>query len=144
MEFERTAKLEMARNERDHEISEDKFYEVKSDLLKTLANMDGDISETVPKLTDFGIPELETSDQVLKKYYDEYVKKSIKENNLELVSKMLTEDVLNTSLSELEKEENSEETLPTLTEVVREDEPTTLRRLKRIAERNKKPYDKNE
>ena len=133
----------MARNERDHEISEDKFYEVKSDLLKTLANMDGDISETVPKLTDFGIPELETSDQVLKKYYDEYVKKSIKENNLELVSKMLTEDVLNTSLSELEKEENSEETLPTLTEVVREDEPTILRRLKRIAERNK-PYDKNE
>ena len=67
-ELEQKSKLDFALNERDGEMQEWIILDAKKDLIKTLADVDGDISNEIVKLSDFNndVVELEINDYDLK------------------------------------------------------------------------------
>ena len=69
----------------------------KKDLIKTLAGLDGDISNEIVKLSDFNndVVELEINDYDLKNCFEQTTSKLIQENNVDIVSKMLIDDIIN-------------------------------------------------
>ena len=71
-ELEQKDKLDFAWNERDWEIQEGIILDAKKDLIKTLADLDGDISNEIVKLSDFnnGAVELEINNYDLKNWAD--------------------------------------------------------------------------
>ena len=105
--LEQKDKLDFALNKRDQEIQEGINFDAKKDLIKTLADLDGDISNEIVKLSDFnnGAVELEITDYDLKNRFEQTANKLIQENNVDIVSKMLVDDIINQSIEELEEEE---------------------------------------
>ena len=104
-ELEQKNKLKLARNERDHEIMKGIVLNAKKDLIITLAGLDGDVSSEVSNLAGFNIDELETSNYNLKNRFEQTTNKLLEENNADIVSKMLVEDVINKSIEGLEVEQ---------------------------------------
>ena len=73
--------------------------------------------------------------------------KLIQENNVDIVSKMLVDDIINQSIEELEEEEPEKNNLRSITEFITNSSFTEtpikkLRSSKRIVEKRRKPYDK--
>ena len=84
---------------------------------------------------------------MIKNRFEQTTNKLIQENNVDIVSKMLVDDIINQSIEELEEEETEKSNLLSITELITKgsstETPKELRRSKRIAEKNKrKPYDK--
>ena len=111
--------------------------------IKTLAGLDGDISNEIVKLSEFNndVVELEINDFDSKNRFEQTTNKLILENNVDIVSKMLVDDIINQSIEELEevKEKNN---LSSITELITNGSFTEtpikeLRRSKRIAEKKK-------
>ena len=115
-ELELKDKLKFALNKRDWEIQEGIILDAIKDLIKTLAGLDGDISNEIVKLSDFndGVVELEINDYDLKNRFKQTTNKLIQENNVDIVSEMLVDDIINQSIEELEEEE-TEKKLPSIT-----------------------------
>ena len=78
----------------------------KNDLIKTLAGLDGDISDKIVKLSDFnnGIAELEINYYDLKNRFEQTTSKLIVKNNVGIASRVLVDDIVNQSIEELEEE----------------------------------------
>ena len=138
-ELEQKDKLDFALNERDWEIQEEIILDAKKDLIKTLGGLDGDISNEIIKLSDFnnGVVELEINDYDLKNRFEQATSKLIQENNVDIVSKMLVDDI-NQSIEELEEEKTEKNNLSSITELIINvnftKTPKALRRSKGIAE----------
>ena len=81
----------------------------------------------------------------LKNCFEETTNNFIQENNTDIVSKMLVNDIINQSIEELE-EETEQNNLPSITEIITNGsfaaETPKLRRSKHIAEKRRKPYNK--
>ena len=95
-ELEQKDKLDFALNESNWEIKEGIILDVKKDLIKTLAGTDCDISNGIVKLSNFnnGVVELEINDYDLKNCFEQSTNKLIQENNVDIVSKMLVDDII--------------------------------------------------
>ena len=95
-ELEQKDKLDFALNESNWEIKEGIILDVKKDLIKTLAGTDGDISNKIVKLSNFnnGAVELEINNYDLKNCFEQSTNKLIQENNVDIVSKMLADDII--------------------------------------------------
>ena len=95
-ELEQKDKLDFALNESNWEIKEGIILDVKKDLIKTLAGTDCDISNEIVKLSNFnnGVVELEINDYDLKNCFEQSTNKLIQENNVDIVSKMLVDDII--------------------------------------------------
>ena len=144
-ELEQKDKLDFALNEREWEIQEEIILDAKKDLIKTLAGLDGDISNEIVKLSNFNndVVELEINDYDLKNCFEQTTSKLIQENNVDIVSKMLIDDIINQSIEELEGEETEKNKLPSITELITNGSFTEtpmkeLRRSKGIAEQKKR------
>ena len=146
-ELEQKNKLDFALNERDGEIQEGIILDPKKGLIKTLADLDGNISNEIVKLSDFNndVVELEINNYDLQNRFEETTSNLFQENNIDIVSKMLVNDIINQSIEELE-EEMEQNPLPSITEIVTNDsfaaETPKLKRSKCLAEKKGKPYDK--
>ena len=146
-ELEQKSKLDFALNERDGEMQEWIILDAKKDLIKTLADVDGDISNEIVKLSDFNndVVELEINNYDLQNRSEKTTSNLLQENNIDIVSKMLINDIISQSIEELE-EETEQKTLLSITEIVTNDsfaaETPKLRRSKCLAEKRGKPYDK--
>ena len=146
-ELEQKSKLDFALNERDGEMQEWIILDAKKDLIKTLADVDGDISNEIVKLSDFNndVVELEINNYDLQNRFEKTTSNLLQENNIDIVSKMLINDIINQSIEELE-EETEQNPLPSITEIVTNDsfaaETPKLKRSKCLAEKRGKPYDK--
>ena len=146
-ELEQKSKLDFALNERDGEMQEWIILDAKKDLIKTLADVDGDISNEIVKLSDFNndVVELEINNYDLQNRFEKTTSNLLQENNIDIVSKMLINDIINQSIEELE-EETEQKTLLSITEIVTNDsfaaETQKLKRSKCLAEKRGKPYDK--
>ena len=144
-ELKKRIKLDLARNERDWEIMKGVLLDAKKDLIKTLASLDGNVSSEVSNLTGLAMSKIETSNQNLKDRFEPTSTRTIQENNIDIVSKMLVDDVINESFDEIIEE--NEKNLLTIEEIVENGSFTEAPvqewwRSKRMAEKNKKPFDK--
>ena len=98
-------------------------------------------------MSDFNnvVVELEINDYDLKNRFQEATNNLIQENNIDIVSKMLVNDILNQSIEELE-DETKQNSLPSITGIITNGsfaaETPKLRRSKRIVEKRRKPYNK--
>ena len=141
-ELEQKNKLDFALKERDREIRN-----AKKDLIKRLAGLDAAISNEIVKLSDFNndIVELEINAYDLKNRFEETTNNLIQENNIDIVSKMLVNNIISQSIEELE-EETEQNNLSSITEIVTigsfAGEKPKLRRSKCIAKKRQKSYDK--
>ena len=119
--------------------------DAKKDLIKALAGLDVKVSSEVSNLTGLATSKKETSNQNLKDHFEQTSTRMIQENNIDIVSKMLVDDVITEYFDEVIEE--NEKTLPTIAEIIENDSFTEtpvreLRRSKRITEKTKKSYDK--
>ena len=75
---------------------------------------------------------------IKKKRFEETTNNFVQENNIDIVSKMLVNDIKNQSIEELE-EETEQNNLPSITEIITNgsfaEETPKLRRSKRIAKK---------
>ena len=104
-----------------------------------LAGLDGDVSSKISNLTGLAISKIEISNQNLKDCFEQTSARMIQENNIDIVSKMLVDDVINESFDEIIEE--NEKNLPSVAEIIENSSFTEtpvreLRRSKRIAEKN--------
>ena len=145
--LEQKNKLDFALNKRNREIQESIILDTKNDLIKTVAGPDSDIANEIVKLSNFNndVVELEMNGYDLKNCFEETTNNFIQENNTDIVSKMLVNDIINQSIEELE-EETEQINLPSITEIITNGsfaaETPKLRRSKHIAEKRRKPYNK--
>ena len=106
-ELEQKNKLKLARNERGQEIMEGIVLDAKKDLNITLAGLDSDVSSKVSNLAGINIAELETSNYDSKNRFEQTTNKLLEENNADIISKMLVEDVIKKTIEGLEVEEKN-------------------------------------
>ena len=115
------------------------LLDAKKDFIKMLAGLDGDVSSKISNLTGLAISKIEISNQNLKDCFEQTSARMIQENNIDIVSKMLVDDVINESFDEIIEE--NEKNLPSVAEIIENSSFTEtpvreLRRSKRIAEKN--------
>ena len=115
------------------------LLDAKKDFIKMLAGLDGDVSSKISNLTGLAISKIEISNQNLKDCFEQTSARMIQENNIDIVSKMLVDDVINESFDEIVEE--NEKNLPSVAEIIENSTFTEtpvreLRRSKRIAEKN--------
>ena len=113
--------------------------DAKKDFIKMLAGLDGDVSSKISNLTGLAISKIELSNQNLKDCFEQTSARMIQENNIDIVSKMLVDDIINESFDEIIEE--NEKNLPSVAEIIENSSFTEtpvreLRRSKRIAEKN--------
>ena len=77
----------------------------KKNLLKTLAKVDGEISSSVVNLSDFNIEKIEINvkESSLKEYFKEITERMIQQNNMEIISKRLVDNVIKNGVEKLKK-----------------------------------------
>ena len=115
------------------------LLDAKKDFIKMLAGLDGDVSSKISNLTGLAISKIEISNQNLKDCFEQTSARMIQENNIDIVSKMLVDDIINESFDEIIEE--NEKNLPSVAEIIENSSFTEtpvreLRRSKRIAEKN--------
>ena len=78
------------------------FY-VKKNFLKTLAEIGVDISSSVVNLSDLNIEKMEINvkEHNLKEQFKETTERMIQQNNMEIISKRLVDNVIKTAVEEL-------------------------------------------
>ena len=64
------------------------------------------------------VVELEINDYDLKNRFEQTTNKLIQENNVDIVSKMLVDDIINQSIEELEEEETEKNNLLSISELI--------------------------
>ena len=71
-------------------------------------------------MNDFNndVVELEINDYDLKNRFEQTTNKLIQKNNVDIVSKMLVDDIINQSIEELEEEETEKSNLLSITELI--------------------------
>ena len=64
--------------------------------MKTLAGVDGEISSSVVNLSDFNIEKIEINvkEPSLKEYFKETTERMIQQNNMEIISKRLVDNII--------------------------------------------------
>ena len=79
----------------------------KKNLLKTLAGIDDDISSSVVNLSDLNIDKMEiiVKEHNLKEQFKETTERMIQQNNMEIISKRLVDNVIKNAVEEVKKRE---------------------------------------
>ena len=82
----------------------------KKNLLKTLAGIDDDISSSVVNLSDLNVDKMEiiVKEHNLKEQFKETTERMIQQNNMEIISKRLVDNVIKNAVEELKNEKTSE------------------------------------
>ena len=78
-------------------------FDAKKNFLKTLAEIGGDISSSVVNLSDLNIEKMEINvkEHNLKEQFKETTERMIQQNNMEIISKRLVDNVIKTAVEEL-------------------------------------------
>ena len=82
----------------------------KKNLLKTLAGIDDDISSSVVNLSNLNVDKMEiiVKEHNLKEQFKETTERMIQQNNMEIISKRLVDNVIKNAVEELKNEKTSE------------------------------------
>ena len=80
------------------------LLEAKKDLIKMLACLDGDVYSKVSNLNGLAMSKIETSNQNLKDRFEQTSTRKLQENNINIVSKILIDDIINESFREIIEE----------------------------------------
>ena len=96
-------RLDIVLNERQREIEKGMIFDAKKNFLKTLAEIGGDISSSVVNLSDLNIEKMEINvkEHNLKEQFKETTERMIQQNNMEIISKRLVDNVIKTAVEEL-------------------------------------------
>ena len=89
------------------------------------------------------LEKIEINNYDLKNRFEQTTNKLIQGNNVDIVSKMLVDDITNQSIEELEEEETEKNNLSSITELITNGSftETPIKELRR-SKRKRKPYDK--
>ena len=84
------------------------WFLLQKNLLKTLAEIVGDISSSVVNLTDLNREKMEINvkEHSLKELFKETIERMIQQNNMEIISKWLVDNVIKNAVKELKDEKN--------------------------------------
>ena len=128
-EEEQKRKLDIVLNERQHEIEKEMIFDAKKNILKTLAGVDGDISNSVVNLSDLNVEkmEIDVKEHNLKKQFKETTERMIQQNNMEIISERLVDNVIKNVAEELKNEKISKKKLPLLREAIDKNDNSSLK-----------------
>ena len=98
--------------------------DANKNILKTLAGIDGDISSSVVNLSDLNVDKMEINvkEHNLKEQFKETTERMIQQNNMEIISKRLVDNVIKNVVKELKNGKTSEKKLPSLSEAINEND----------------------
>ena len=88
------------------------IFDVNKNLLKTLAGIDGDISSLVVNLSDLNVEKMEINvkEHNLKEHFEKTAERMIQQNNMEIISKRLVDNVIKNAVEELKNEKTNKKT----------------------------------
>ena len=88
----------------------------KKNILKILAGVDGDILNSVVNLSDLNVEKMEMNvkEHNLKMQFKETTERMIQQNNMEIISKRLVDNVIKNVAEELKNENTSKKNCPGL------------------------------
>ena len=88
------------------------IFDVNKNLLKTLAEIDGDISSLVVNLSDLNVEKMEINvkEHNLKEQFKETTERMIQQNNMEIISKRLVDNIIKNAVEELKNEKTNKKT----------------------------------
>ena len=118
---EQKRKIDIVLNERQREIEKGMISHAKKNLLKTLVGIDGNISSSVDNLSDLNVEKMEINvkEHNLKEQFKETTERMIQQNNMEIISKRLVENVIKNAVEELKNEKTSKKNYPRLAKQLR-------------------------
>ena len=98
--------------------------DAKKNLLKTLAGIDRNISDSVVNLSGFNMEKIEiyVEEHNLKDQFKETTERMIQQNNMEIIPKRLVDNVIENAVEEVKNEKSSEKKLPSLSEAINEND----------------------
>ena len=88
------------------------IFDVNKNLLKTLAGIDGDISSLVVNLSDLNVEKMEINvkEHNLKEQFEKTAERMIQQNNMEIISKRLVDNIIKNAVEELKNEKTNKKT----------------------------------
>ena len=118
-EEEQERRLDIVLNERQHEIEREMIFDATKNLLKTLAGIDSDISSSIVHLSDINVEKMEINikEHNLKEQFKETTERMIQQNNMEIISKILVDNVIKNAVEEVQNEKTKKK-LPSLREAI--------------------------
>ena len=98
--------------------------DAKKNLLKTLAGIDRNISDSVVNLSGFNMEKIEiyVEEHNLEDQFKETTERMIQQNNMEIIPKRLVDNVIENAVEEVKNEKSSEKKLPSLSEAINEND----------------------
>ena len=89
--------------------------------MKTLARIDSNILGSVVNLSDLNVEKMEINvkEHNLKEQFKETTERMIQQNNMEIISKRLVENVIKNAVEELKNEKTSKKNYPRLAKQLR-------------------------
>ena len=92
------------------------IFDAKKNILKILAGVDGDILNSVVNLSDLNVEKMEMNvkEHNLKMQFKETTERMIQQNNMEIISKRLVDNVIKNVAEELKNENTSKKNCPCL------------------------------
>ena len=98
--------------------------DAKKNLLKTLAGIDRNISDSVVNLSGFNMEKIEiyVEEHNLKDQFKETTERMIQQNNMEIIPKRLVDNVIENTVEEVKNEKSSKKKLPSLSEAINEND----------------------
>ena len=127
-------KAKQAFNARNEEITEDIISNSAKDLINSVFDTEGEIAAAV--LNNI-LRNIETEENRVDKNLSEQIKNTIKKDNQQFLTTTETSEKIVLK----DRETSSSANLPTLNDVI-SDKKGVVRRSKRLAEKDKKPYDR--
>ena len=127
-------KAKQAFNARNEEITEDIISNSAKDLINSVFDTEGEIAAAV--LNNI-LRNIETEEHRVDKNLSEQIKNTIKKDNQQFLTTTETSEKIVLK----DRETSSSANLPTLNDVI-SDKKGVVRRSKRLAEKDKKPYDR--
>ena len=133
------------------------IFDTKKIFFKTLAGVDGNISSSIVNLSDLNVKKMEINvkEHNLKEQFKETTERMIQQDNMEIISKWLVDNVIKNAVEEIKNEKTSEKKWPLFSEAINENDnfskkiqslhkkiflsPPKTRRSEHVAKKN---YDK--
>ena len=84
----------------------------KKNHLKTLARIDSNISGSVVNLSDLNVEKMEINvkEHNLKEQFEKTAERMIQQNNMEIISKRLVDNIIKNAVEELKNEKTNKKT----------------------------------
>ena len=88
------------------------IFDARKNLLKTLAGIDSNISSSIVNLSDLYVEKMEINikEHNLKEQFKETTERMIQQNNMEIISKRLVDNIIKNAVEELKNEKTNKKT----------------------------------